>query len=134
MNEAESIMLGRALAALAADQSEWSQATFGTDAERGPIGGLKHLRLEADEAIDAAERLKEAKEQPQFNLSVAETHLELQQEMADCLILLLDASRRAGISPLDLVIAGAAKMVKNRLRTYPRPTSDAPSQHIREAS
>ena len=33
-------------------QAEWSQATFGTDAERGPIGPLKHLAKEVQEALE----------------------------------------------------------------------------------
>ncbi len=33
--------------------SKWSQETFGSDAERGPIGPLRHLKLEADEAIES---------------------------------------------------------------------------------
>ncbi len=84
---------------LVRDQSEWSQATFGSDSERGPMGALKHLEKEAREC-------QEAVGTP-----------ELREELADCLLLLLDASRRAGIKPMQLVEAAQAKMVKNKQRT-----------------
>ena len=54
--------------------AEWSQATFGTDAERGAIGPLKHLEKEAREAQEALDPI----------------------EIADCLLLVFDAARRSG--------------------------------------
>lgn len=98
---------------LVVDQSEWSQATFGTDAERGPMGALKHLEKESREC-------QEAVGTP-----------ELREELADCLLLLLDASRRAGVKPTQLVEAAQAKMQKNRQRVWPKPTSDEPVEHVR---
>ena len=95
------------------DQADWSQATFGSDSERGPMGALKHLEKEAREC-------QEAVGTP-----------ELREELADCLLLLLDASRRAGIKPTQLVEAAQAKMVKNKERTWPKPTSDEPVEHVR---
>lgn len=41
---------------LNSELSEWSQKTFGSDDERGPIGALKHLAKEAKEAAEAADR------------------------------------------------------------------------------
>jgi hypothetical protein len=93
------------------DQSEWSQATFGSDAERGPIGALKHLALEAVEAQAAPH---------------------VWEEYADCFLLILDAARRAGIKPMQLVQAAQAKMIKNRKREWPKPTSDEPVEHVRK--
>lgn len=98
---------------LVIDQSEWSQATFGSDAERGPMGALKHLEKEAREC-------QEAIGTP-----------ELKTELADCLLLLLDAARRGGIRPMQLVEAAQEKMVINRSRTWPKPTSDEPVEHVR---
>ena len=91
---------------LVADQSKWSQATFGSDSERGPMGPLKHLEKEAREC-------QEAVGTP-----------ELREELAKCLLLLLDASRRAGIKPTQLVEAAQAKMVKNKQRTWPSPQAE----------
>lgn len=93
---------------LAIDQSKWSQATFGTDAERGPIGPLKHLALEA---VEAQENPKDV------------------TEYADCLLLILDASRRAGFHLGELIEAAVEKQAQNKLRTWAKPTSDEPVMH-----
>ncbi len=102
--------LGQNLATLSRDQADWSQATFGTDQERGPLGALRHLEQEALEAQAAP----------------ADS-----EEYADCFLLILDAARRAGISPLQLIEAAQRKMVINRQRTWPRPVDDQPVEHIR---
>ncbi len=114
--------LGIALTDLADDQSNWSQRTFGTNAERGPVGGLKHLMLEAQETIAAWESLPNPGDMRTARVN---------EEFADCLLLLLDASRRAGISPARLIRAAQEKMKVNKTRTYPKPTSDVPSEHIK---
>jgi hypothetical protein len=100
---------GDALGDLASDISSWSQATFGTDQERGPIGPLRHLEKEA----------KEAQQNP-GDIT----------EYADCLILILDAARRAGFKPLPLLRAAMQKMEVNKARKWPKPTSDEPVEHI----
>jgi len=102
--------LGRSLDVLAGDQSRWSQATFGTDQERGPLGALRHLEKEA----------RETQEAPADS-----------EEYADCFLLILDAARRAGISPLQLIDAAQRKMAINRERTWPKPVDDNPVEHIR---
>ncbi len=99
-----------AVIGLVRDQAEWSQATFGTDAERGPLGALKHLEKEAREA--------------QANPSDI-------TEYADCLLLILDAARRAKIKPLELVKAAQAKLLVNEARIWPKPVSDEPVEHVR---
>ncbi len=104
------IETGEALRDLARDHAAWSQATFGSDLERGPIGPLKHLEKEAREA--------------QANPDDAE-------EYADCLLLLLDAARRAGIKPLELIRAAQAKLEINRGRQWSLPVSDEPVEHVR---
>lgn len=102
---------GDALFDLARDLSEWSQATFGTDEERGPIGALKHLEKEAKEAQEAPDDI---------------------MEYADCLILILDASRRAKIKPLELIKAAQKKVHICATREWPKPTgNDEPIEHIR---
>ena len=102
------------LADLIDDQSEWSQATFGRDSERGPIGALKHLEKEAVEAQKAVPFPSD-----------------LREELADCLLLLLDATRRGHFNLDDIVRAAQAKMVVNKARTWPKPTSDEPVEHVR---
>jgi hypothetical protein len=92
-------------------QAEWSQATFGTDAERGPTGPLKHLEHEAREA-------QAAPDDP--------------SEYADCFLLILDAARRSGMTWDNLLAAAIEKHERNRHRTWARPTSDAPVFHVAE--
>lgn len=91
------------------DQSEWSQATFGSDTERGPVGALRHL---SKEALEAAENPHDT------------------SEYADCLLLLLDAMRRRGLKFHTLVIAAQEKMKVNRSRTYPPSVEGQPCEHV----
>ena len=102
--------LGWNLIHLCKDQAEWSQKTFGSDQERGPIGPLKHLEKEA----------REAQENPRDY-----------EEYADCLLLILDAARRAGLDASNLVAAARLKMNKNKARTWPKPVNDEPVEHVR---
>jgi hypothetical protein len=97
-------------AALVCDQAEWSQATFGSDRTRGPLGALRHLEMEAREA-------QQAPDDP--------------EEYADCFLLILDAARRAGISADSLVAAARQKMIINRQRKWPKPVDDTPVEHFR---
>lgn len=118
------LTIGMELMELIREQSEWSQATFGTDRERGPVGALKHLSKEAKETIEAwwayCAELSPSSQQAQ------------RMEFADCLLLILDASRRAGIR-IDYLIASAReKMKTNKARTWPKPISDEPVEHIRK--
>ena len=105
------------------DQSKWSQATFGTDQERKPIGALKHLAKEAIEAVDAVE---------------ADDRTAIEEEFADCFLLLMDAARRANLGGGDelshleaIVKLSQKKMVINAARKWPTPTSDEPVEHVR---
>lgn len=108
--------LGEELDALWQDHAAWSASTFGP---AGPEGALKHLAKEATEALAEA---------------ASGTHAALTVELADCLLLLLDASRRAGLDPLALVRAAAAKMVVNKARKWPSPVPGQPCEHIEEKS
>lgn len=110
LNNEQIIELGINLNCLAEDQAAWSQAVFGCDSQRGPIGPLKHLEKEA----------VEAQENPEDEF-----------EYADCLLLVLDAARRAGFSPLSLVKTARDKMVINKQRSWPTPKDDSPVEHVR---
>lgn len=92
------------------EHAQWSQATFGSDIERGPAGPLKHLKKEAEEAL-----LK------QGDLV----------EYADCLFLIFDATRRAGFSLSELIDAALDKLEVNKKRKWNPPTSDEPVEHVR---
>lgn len=115
---------------LVQDQAEWSQKTFGADPERGPIGPLKHLAKEAGEAQGAWVVLIGTRSLDPDHAGTAERHY--LEELADCLLLLLDAIRRGGHKFGHVVDAAREKMVKNKARTWPAPTSDEPVEHVRE--
>lgn len=88
---------GRGMAKLLTEHAEWSQATFGLDSARGPYGPLEHLKVE----------VVEAQEKPEDLL-----------EFADCLLLLMDALRRAKHTPDQLLEAAQKKLQINRGRKW----------------
>lgn len=103
--------IDRSLYALWKSQSAWSQATFGSDNVRGPIGVLKHLEREAREAQAAPDDAA---------------------EYADCLLLILDAARRSGLDFDALVEATWAKHRVNVGRIWPvSDVDDEPIEHVR---
>ena len=93
------------------NQAEWSQKTFGSDAERGPIGPLKHLLKEVQEVLDY----------PDDDF-----------EYADCLFLLFDAARRKGMTLKTLIETCETKLEINKMRNWNKPTDDNPVEHVRE--
>lgn len=102
--------MGELVFEVARDQAEWSQATFGKDGVRGPVGALMHLEKEA----------REAQANPKDR-----------EEYADCLLLILDAARRAGTGAFELFKAAKEKQAINRARKWPAPPAgDAPIEHI----
>jgi hypothetical protein len=90
--------------------AEWSQATFGSDETRGPIGALKHLQKEAGEALE---------------------HIDDLEEYADCMLLILDATRRAKFTYEQLIEAMWLKLGKNKQRMWPEPKPDEPVEHTK---
>lgn len=103
-------------------QSDWSQKTFGSDQERGPIGALRHLEIEA----------REAYEEWGMYVSGNSDLLSVKEEFADCFLLLLDASRRAGLSFHELLDAAVAKHEKNKRREWPKVEAggETPVLHV----
>ena len=91
----------------------WSEATFGTAAERGPIGPLKHLEKEAREAYTEADPARQ------------------REEIADCVFLVFDAASRAGMTLDDLARECWAKLEKNKRRQWVRTAPGEPIEHLR---
>lgn len=102
--------IGHRLLQLEMDHAAWSQATFGSDSERGPLGPLRHLEKEAREAQEAIGDIA---------------------EYADCLLLLLDAKRRGGFTTKDLIAAAEKKLEENKNRSWPKPDGDNPVEHLK---
>lgn len=74
--------------------AEWSDRQFGNV---GPVGPLKHLAKEANEAAEAPDDIS---------------------EFADILMLVWDATRRAGFSDEQLAEAVAEKLERNKRRAW----------------
>ena len=96
-------------------QGEWSQATFGSDAERNHVGPLKHLEKEAREAYEESDANK------------------LQIEIADCLFLTFDSARRAGMTLPELLDVAFAKLEVNKQRQWQKAEIGQPVEHVRTA-
>lgn len=90
------------------EQGLWSDATFG--ANREPSAPLAHLVKELGELLDA----------PRDRM-----------EYADCLMLLLDAYRKAGGTADDLVQACFQKLEINKQREWGEPDENGVVEHIR---
>lgn len=89
----------------------WSDATFG--GHRDPRGCLCHLAKEVDELREAPADI---------------------MEYADCLTLLLDAARRAGIDGDDILRASYRKLEINKRRQWGAPDANGVVEHVREVS
>jgi hypothetical protein len=100
---------------------EWSNRVFGDETARGPIGPLNHLAREAKEAVSEAEGVA---------TGGASDHLEV--ELSDCLILVFDAARRAGMTPMSLVGTALEKMEVNRGRVMGEPDEEGVIEHRRD--
>jgi len=96
-----------------AAHAEWSRKTFGGDHERGPIGPLKHLIAEAEEAME----------------NPSDPH-----EFADCMFLTMDAARRAGHDVNALLWAMVEKLDILKGRDYRKVEDGQPSFHVKDGS
>lgn len=87
--------------------AEWSDRQFGNV---GPVGPLKHLAKEAIEAAEAPDDIS---------------------EFADILMLVWDATRRAGFSDEQLAEAVAEKLERNRRRAWGEVKDGEPCHHVK---
>ena len=87
--------------------AEWSDLQFGNV---GPVGPLKHLAKEANEAAEAPDDIS---------------------EFADIIMLVWDATRRAGITDEQLAIAVAEKLERNKRRQWGAVKDGEPCHHLK---
>lgn len=121
------------------EQADFSELTFGSSKDRGPLGALKHLEKEAKEAQAELEMIeiftKRMQEVNDLDPRVAESltsKKHLHEEIVDCLFLTYDAARRSGMTFDDLYEGAFRKLEKNRKRKWQVPTSpDQPIEHVR---
>ena len=100
------------------EQGEWSQATFGSDTERGPKGPLLHLQKEVVEALDEIDK--------------GQTFTpKLDMEIIDCFFLVIDAARRNGMLPSRMLVMAEEKLRINKARQWQKPTGEGPIEHVR---
>lgn len=117
-------------------QRAWSAKTFGPGYRRGPIGPLKHLAKEVNEAIEQAElarRLNAEMDLVGEGKAVARLH----KEIADLQFLAWDAAWRSGMSAGQLAETCWKKLKENQERVWPPiPEGDGPLdepvEHCRE--
>ncbi len=127
--KSEAFALGVSLTALADQHAAWSRRTFGEDHEKGPTGALRHMKAECDETIEAVEQLNRMMRGDETGAHAQA--MKVGSEYADLLLLLLDSSRRSGVSPAELVRFAHAKMQVNKTRVYKRTPDGVPSMHVR---
>lgn len=105
------------------EQAEWSNATFGDEKQRGPVGPLKHMAKEVCCELLGCDPLWfdqfVAGLQPRTYANAQQSITDI-MEYADLLILLLDSSRRAGHSFIEVIRAGREKMQENMKREWPK--------------
>ena len=110
-------------------QAEWSQATFGTDQERGAEGPLKHLAKEVLVELLGIDK-------PFVDTMIHEKCTPYGKadimEFADCLFLVFDSCRRAGFSCEQLRIAVNEKLKINKARKWGQASATEAVEHIRE--
>ena len=122
---------GKTMEQFHAEQAAWSQSTFGSDADRGPIGPMKHLAREVLTEMlgipreDVTAILQKAKHGD--GLSDVVEHADLQ-------FLVFDSSRRAGFTFKDLLEACFKKLEVNKARQWGPKTGDEPVEHIKAAA
>ena len=87
--------------------AEWSDRQFGNV---GPVGPLKHLAKEANEAAEAPDDIS---------------------EFADIIMLVWDATRRAGITDEQLAVAVAEKLEQNKRRQWGAVKDGEPCHHLK---
>lgn len=109
--------------------ADWSQKTFGSDQERGPEGPLKHLVKEANEALEALYELADFVD-IEDHVAATAAEADFREELADCLLLILDASRRAKMSGPQLLQAAMKKLEKNRGRKWGAASATEPVEHV----
>ena len=89
------------------EHAEWSDRQFGNV---GPVGPLKHLAKEANEAAEAPDDIS---------------------EFADIIMLVWDATRRAGITDEQLAVAVAEKLERNKRRQWGAVKDGEPCHHLK---
>ena len=106
------------------DVHQWSDQTFGRNRKHLPLPILYHLTKEVPEAIVAATFMNLYRE-PLWRDK-------LSLELADCLMLVVDAASHSGFTPDELLDAVERKLKINKNREWGKPDENGTVEHIRE--
>lgn len=98
------------------DHCQWADQTFGKD--RTEVAALHHLTSEVFETIEAIEL--------DFHPS------EVEEEFADCFLLLIGAVKKYGMSFEGLVSAAEAKLEVCKKRDWGKPDERGVVNHIKK--
>lgn len=101
---------------------EWQENTFGEN--NSDTGKAFHLQKETVELTEALLKHKE--------LGTFETLLNLKEEFADCLILIVGCAEMNGIYAQDLLTSCFIKLEIVKKRTWSKPDKNGVCQHIKE--
>lgn len=93
----------------------WADLTFG--AKRKPEAVVHHLKKECDELIES--------------LKKPEDHFHIREELADCFILILNVTSKAGYDFPTLLRDAKAKMDINKARKWGKPDKNGVVEHIK---
>ena len=104
----EPIVEGPGIESLFMKLAAWSDDTFGNPEKRGPAGPVRHLVEECYEILERPDDLT---------------------EYADALLLIMDASRRAGFAVDRLIHAAHQKLAINKEREWGEVVEDQPVHH-----
>lgn len=102
------------------DVHEWADNTFGK--ERTALAPLYHLKKEVDEAILAI--------QNEDHLIDFQKIRNTKKELADCFILILNATSKYGLTFNDLFETAKDKMKINKSRKWGEPDNNGVVEHI----
>lgn len=113
--------LGAALEVLTQSHQQWSENTFGTIEQRGPVGALNHIKKEAVEAIEEYESSG-----PELILDNKRYRVEL----ADILLCFNDVIWRSGFTFQEIIEAAQEKLYINMEREWPAIGSVPPDESV----
>lgn len=109
--------------------AQWSDKTFSDGVFRGsralPIA--RHLSREVDELSDAIKQGLPL--HPTEKMGIKEFE-DIKEELADCMMLLLDCSCHLGVNADELVTASFNKLEVNKNRVWGKPDSEGVVEHI----
>ena len=111
--------MSKELQRLMDEVSEWQHKTFESVE---CVNIAEHLRLEAIELKESIEIHNEK--------GTMGTFWNMEEELADCLILLISCSKKAGFSAHDLILAGTKKLMINKKRTWGKQNENGTYTHI----